>query len=58
MMPEMNGFQVLAYLKVDCTLRHIPVIMISSLDEIGDVVRCIEMGAEDYLIWPNRLTRC
>jgi class 3 adenylate cyclase/CheY-like chemotaxis protein len=52
MMPEMNGFQVLAHLKVDRALRHIPVIMISSLDEIGDVVRCIEMGAEDYLAKP------
>lgn len=51
-MPEMNGFQVLEQLKADETLRHIPVIMISSLDEIESVVRCIEMGADDYLQKP------
>ena len=49
MMPDMNGFQVLGRLKADPGLRHIPVIMISALDEIDSVVRCIEMGAEDYL---------
>jgi CheY-like chemotaxis protein len=49
MMPDMNGFQVLKRLKEDEALRHIPVIMISALDEIDSVVRCIEMGAEDYL---------
>lgn len=52
MMPEMNGFQVLEHLKVDPVLRDIPVIMISALDEIEGVVRCIEMGAEDYLPKP------
>lgn len=51
-MPEMDGYQVLATLKADETLRHIPVIMISALDEIDSVVRCIEMGAEDYLQKP------
>jgi adenylate cyclase len=49
MMPVMNGFQVLEKMKADVRLRHIPVIMISALDEIDSVVRCIEMGAEDYL---------
>jgi class 3 adenylate cyclase len=52
MMPEMNGFQVLEFLKADATLRHVPVIMISALDEIDSVVRCVEMGAEDYLPKP------
>jgi class 3 adenylate cyclase len=51
-MPEMDGYQVLAALKADEMLRHIPVIMISALDEIDSVVRCIEMGAEDYLQKP------
>lgn len=51
-MPEMNGYQVLAELKNDPHLSHIPVIMISALDEIDSVVRCIEMGAEDYLQKP------
>jgi CheY-like chemotaxis protein len=52
MMPEMDGYQVLQRLKSDVALRHIPVIMISALDEIESVVRCIELGAEDYLPKP------
>ncbi len=52
MMPEMDGFEVLRHLKADAQLRHVPVIMISALDQIDSVVRCIEMGAEDYLPKP------
>lgn len=52
MMPKMNGYQVLEILKSDEALRDIPVIMISALDEMDSVVRCIEMGAEDYLPKP------
>lgn len=52
MMPEMNGYQVLEHLKSDPNLRDIPVIVLSALDEIGSVVRCIELGAEDYLPKP------
>jgi len=52
MMPEMNGYQVLEHLKQDPDLRHIPVIMISALDDMESVVRCIELGAEDYLFKP------
>ncbi len=52
MMPEMNGYQVLEQMKADNTLRHIPVIMVSAVDEIESVVRCIEMGADDYLPKP------
>ena len=52
MMPEMDGYEVLHRLKADETLRHIPVIMISALSEFDSVVRCIEMGAEDYLPKP------
>ena len=51
-MPEMNGYEVLRRLKDDERLRDIPVIMISALDEIETVVRCIELGAEDYLPKP------
>jgi class 3 adenylate cyclase len=51
-MPKMNGYQVLAEMKADPKLSRIPVIMISALDEIDSVVRCIEMGAEDYLQKP------
>jgi adenylate cyclase len=52
MMPEMNGYQVLEQMKSDPSLRDIPVIVLSALDEIGSVVRCIELGAEDYLPKP------
>jgi adenylate cyclase len=51
-MPEMDGYQVLEHLKADTTLRNIPVVMISAVDEIDSVVRCIGLGAEDYLAKP------
>jgi serine phosphatase RsbU (regulator of sigma subunit) len=51
LMPEINGYQVLQYLR-NSQWRHIPIIMISALDEIDSVVKCIEMGAEDYLPKP------
>jgi signal transduction histidine kinase len=49
MMPGIDGMQVLETMKRDLTLRDIPIIIISAVDEIDSVVRCIEMGAEDYL---------
>ena len=52
MMPEVDGYQVLQQLKADAGLRDIPVLMISAVDEIESVVRCIELGAEDYLPKP------
>ena len=52
MMPEMDGYQVLEKLKGDSSLRHIPVIMISAVDEMESVSRCIQLGATDYLIKP------
>jgi len=52
MMPELNGYEVLAAMKSDARLRHVPVIMISAVDEIDSVTRCIEQGAEDYLSKP------
>lgn len=51
-MPEMDGLQVLAELTSDPHLRNVPVIMTSSVDELDSVVKCIEMGAEDYLHKP------
>ncbi|MEB3886984.1 adenylate/guanylate cyclase domain-containing protein [Lyngbya sp. CCY1209] len=52
MMPQMNGYQVLETLKADPALRYIPVIMISAVNDIESIVRCIELGAEDYLSKP------
>ena len=51
-MPELDGYEVLAELKDDPHLRDIPVVVTSALDEIDSVVRCLEMGAEDYLTKP------
>ncbi len=51
-MPEVSGFDVLTRMKSDERTRHIPVIVISALDELDSVVRCIEAGAEDYLSKP------
>ncbi|MGL5943565.1 MAG: SpoIIE family protein phosphatase [Waterburya sp.] len=50
-MPEINGYQVLKWIRAS-GWRHIPTIMISALDEIDSVVKCIEMGAADYLAKP------
>ena len=51
-MPEMDGFQVLEQLVGDRQLRDLPVIVTSSLEGVDNVVRCIELGAEDYLTKP------
>lgn len=48
-MPEMDGYEVLSHMQRDDTLREVPVVVISAVDELDSVVRCIEMGAEDYL---------
>lgn len=52
LMPDMDGYEVLGHIKEDPQLQHIPVIMISALNEVQSVVRCIEAGAEDYLAKP------
>jgi two-component system, cell cycle response regulator len=64
-MPEMDGYAVLGHLKADPCLRDLPVIMISAVDELESVVKCIELGAQDYLPKPfnpvllrPRLTAC
>jgi len=56
MMPKMDGYQVLEHLKAEPALRDIPVIMISAVDALESVVRCIELGAEDYLQKPFNAT--
>ena len=48
MMPDLNGYEVLERMRADDQLRHIPVIMISALDEIDSVIRCVELGAGDF----------
>jgi adenylate cyclase len=51
-MPELDGYEVLLRLKADETQRHVPVIVLSASDELDTAVRCIELGAEDYLPKP------
>ena len=52
MMPDISGYEVLTRLKADERTRELPVIMISALDEMDSIVRCIEAGAVDYLPKP------
>lgn len=52
MMPIMNGYEVLEHLKAENNRNHIPVVVISARDDMNSVVRCIELGAEDYLTKP------
>jgi signal transduction histidine kinase len=51
-MPRTDGYQVLAEMRHDAALRRIPVMVISSMDDMDSIVRCIEMGATDYLTKP------
>jgi phosphoserine phosphatase RsbU/P len=51
-MPEMDGYETLGHIKADPALAHIPVIMVSAIDETDSVVRCLELGADDYLSKP------
>jgi two-component system cell cycle response regulator len=51
-MPELDGYETLARIAVDDRLRHIPVIMVSGVDDFAAVLRCIEAGAADYLLKP------
>jgi class 3 adenylate cyclase len=52
LMPELDGYDTLARIVDDEKLRHIPVIMVSALEEVESVARCLEMGAQDYLSKP------
>jgi adenylate cyclase len=51
-MPELDGYGVLEQMKADANLRSIPVIVITAVDDVASAVRCIEMGADDYLTKP------
>ena len=55
-MPELDGFETLATMKADPRLAAIPVIVVSGLDDLDGIVRCIEMGAVDYLPRPIKPT--
>ncbi len=56
MMPVMSGFQVCSKIKASPATRDIPVIMVTALNEVGDVERAVESGADDFLTKPvNKL---
>ena len=52
LMPELDGYETLAAMKADESLRHLPVLIVSGVEELDSVVRCIELGATDYLTKP------
>lgn len=52
MMPNLNGYDTLERIKSNPSTHHVPVIMISAVDDLESIVRCIELGAEDYLFKP------
>ncbi len=51
-MPDINGYEVLKFIKSDNRYFHIPVVMLSSLDEVDSMFRCFELGADDYITKP------
>jgi len=55
LMPDLNGYQVLQKIRENPKLRDTAVIIHSAIDEIDTIVRCLEMGAEDYLVKPTNM---
>ena len=56
MMPDMDGIAVLRQIHTDATLRQIPVVMISGVNDLESVAKCVELGADDYLFKPIKPT--
>jgi sigma-B regulation protein RsbU (phosphoserine phosphatase) len=52
MMPEMDGYEVLERMRTDVRMRTVPVVVISAIDDMESIVRCVELGADDYLTKP------
>jgi len=52
MMPRMSGFEVCKKLKADPATRSIPIIMVTALNELGDIERGVESGTDDFLTKP------
>lgn len=58
MMPEMNGYEVLAEMMDDPKLSEIPVVVMSATDSQDSVSQCLQLGALDYLVKPIRMQEC
>ncbi len=56
MMPEVTGFDVLEVIMSNATLRSVPVVVVSALDDVKSISRCVRLGADDYLTKPIDLT--
>jgi len=54
-MPEMNGFEVIEQMKMNPVLHNIPIIVISALSDVEDIIRCIKLGADDFLTKPHNI---
>jgi diguanylate cyclase (GGDEF)-like protein len=52
MMPGLDGFETCRRIKADVAMAHIPVVMVTALSEVDDLVRGFEAGADDFLIQP------
>jgi adenylate cyclase len=55
-MPDVDGYQVLQRIKSDLAMRQVPVIVLSGLSDVDVIIRCVELGADDYLIKPVNFT--
>ncbi|MBD3671772.1 MAG: response regulator [Gammaproteobacteria bacterium] len=55
MMPEMDGFETLKKIRGELNLKSVPVIMLTSLNEMEDVKKCINLGANDYVLKPYNI---
>ena len=55
MMPEMDGFETLKHIRSNGKFKTLPVIMLTSLNEMEDVKKCIGLGANDYVLKPYNI---
>lgn len=57
MMPKLSGYEVCKRLRADASTRDIPILMVTALNELGDIERAVQAGADDFLTKPvHRLT--
>lgn len=57
MLPKLSGFEVLMFIKKDVALAKLPVLMLTSMDQMGDVEKAFDLGASDYVVKPFEAER-